>query len=152
MATIPPELQALIGKDLVSEWVTVNQDLINEFADVTGDRQFIHVDPQAAARTPFGGTIAHGFLLLSLLPRLTYPFVESLLEHGVTINYGCDKLRFITPVRCGRQIRAAMSFERIQPKPPGFLIHQALTIEIEGEEAPAVAAQWLTLYISNPGG
>ncbi len=151
MSTIPPELQALTDKDLVSDWVTVDQNLINQFADVTGDHQFIHVDPEAAAaRTPFGGTIAHGFLVVSLLPRLTYPLIEGLLDHGVMINYGFDKLRFVTPVKNGRKIRVRMAFEQLQPQSPGFLIQQALTIEIEGEETPAVAAQWLALYIPNP--
>ena len=150
MSTIPPELQALIGKDLVSDWVTVDQNLINQFADVTGDHQFIHVDPEAAARTPFGGTIAHGFLVVSLLPRITYPLIKGLLDHGVMINYGFDKLRFVTPVKNGKKIRVRMAFEQLQPKSPGFLIHQALTIEIEGEEKPAVAARWLALYIPNP--
>ena len=146
---IPPELQLIAGKELgTSDWIRIDQDMIDAFAEVTGDHQFIHVDPQAAAaQTPFGGTIAHGFLTLSLLPRLTYPLIESLLEHGTLINYGCDKLRFIAPVKNGKKVRARVVFDRVEKKRPGFVIHQTFTIEIEGEASPAIAAQWLSLYI-----
>ena len=150
MSIIPSELQAITGKELgVSGWITIDQNMINQFAEVTGDHQFIHIDQQAAARTPFGDTVAHGFLVLSLLPRLTYPLIEGLLSHGVIINYGCNKLRFIAPVKNGKKVRARVTLNRVEEKQPGFLMHETFTIEIEGEETPALIAQWLSLYISN---
>ncbi len=139
-------MQASIGQTFTSDWVTVDQTMIDAFAAATGDRQFIHIDPVAAARTPFGGTIAHGFLTLSLMPIL----VDSAslprppgMRMGV--NYGCDRLRFITPVRSGARVRGHFVPRSIEEKRPGqFQQAVEFTVEIEGAEKPALIAEWIS--------
>ena len=143
------ELVDEIGRELgVSSWITVDQAMIDTFAEATGDRQFIHVDPVRAAQTPFGGTVAHGFLTLSLLPRMaaeTLPVVEG---RAISINYGFDKVRFVAPVRSGARLRARFILLDIGERAPREVLSRyAVTIEIEGEERPALAAEWLTLAI-----
>ncbi len=139
-----------IGADMgTAEWVLIDQDRINAFADCTLDQQFIHVDPESAAKTPFGGTIAHGFLSLSLLSH----FAESVgcaFENMVMgINYGFDKVRFLAPVKVNKRVRAkALLLEVSEKKPGQFLIKQQVSIEIEGEPTPALIAEWLTMAIT----
>jgi len=140
-----------IGADTgTSDWLLIDQGRINAFADCTDDRQFIHVDPERAAKTRFGGTIAHGFLSLSMLSY----FAESVgcvFEDSVMgINYGFDKVRFLAPVKVNKRVRAHGLLLDVQEKKPGhFLIKQKVTIDIEGETTPALMAEWLTLSITN---
>ncbi|HEY6132307.1 MAG TPA: MaoC family dehydratase [Halioglobus sp.] len=130
-------------------WIAVDQDRIDTFADCTEDHQFIHVDPEAAKNTPFGGTIAHGFLSLSLLPKLVEG--NGIIPENVVmgLNYGFDKVRFLAPVRSGKRIRAHMEIANVTPKEDNrFLIKQAISVEIEGEETPALVADWLTMVVA----
>lgn len=150
MAEIAPQdLQSYVGKSLgTSEWVLVDQDMINKFADATGDHQFIHVDEERARQTPFGGTIAHGFLTLSLMPLLLaksdYPRPAG-VKMGV--NYGGNKVRFLAPVRSGKRVRGHTKLLEIVEKRPGQWQQTIeLTIEIEGEEKPALMAEWITQF------
>jgi len=139
-----------IGANLgTAEWVLIDQARINAFADCTLDQQFIHVDPVKAAKTPFGGTIAHGFLSLSLLSH----FAESIgcgFENMVMgLNYGFDKVRFLAPVKVNSRVRAkSILLDASEKKPGQFLIKQQLSIEIEGEPTPALIAEWLTMAIT----
>jgi acyl dehydratase len=131
------------------EWFLIDQSRINTFADCTDDHQFIHVDEAAARNTPFGGTIAHGFLTLSLLSKL----VEG---HGIIpenvvmgLNYGFDKVRFLAPVRSGKRVRANVEVADVTRKDDNrFLIKQAISVEIEGEQTPALIAEWLTMVVT----
>lgn len=133
--------------ELISEWVALDQATINDFADVTGDHQFIHVDETAAQATPFGGTIAHGFLVLSMMPRLNYTLLGELADSATLINYGCNKLRFVAPVRAGKRVRLCATLTQLEAKAPGWLITQALRFDIEGEDKPALVCEWLSLCI-----
>jgi len=130
----------------VSSWLTIDQQRIAEFADATEDRQFIHTDPEAAAQTPFGGTIAHGFLSLSMLSRMA---AEAMLVPDnikMAVNYGLDRVRFIKPVRSGKRIRGRFRLDSVDEKGPGqLLLRHTVTVEIEGEEKPALTAEWLGL-------
>jgi acyl dehydratase len=147
---IPAILESKIGSPLgQSQWVPIEQDRINAFADVTEDFQFIHIDEEAAARTPFGGTIAHGYLILSMTPKLIYPMLTFLMESGTMLNYGSDKLRFMTPVRSGKSVRASLTLNAVEPKGPGFLMTMELTIEVEGSEKPAIVCELLSMYVPN---
>lgn len=145
-ATPAAKLSARIGQEFVSDWLTVDQPMIDAFADATGDHQFIHIDPIRAAATPFGGTIAHGFLLISLLPRL-FDTMEGLAIPGqvMGVNYGCDKLRFTNPVRSGSRVRLRMSTRTVEEKRAGqFQILNDITMEIEGQDRPALIAEWIS--------
>jgi acyl dehydratase len=129
-----------------SDWFTVDQDRISAFADATLDHQWIHVDEEAAAQGPFGSTIAHGFLSLSLIPHLASGGV--VVPEGVemAINYGLDKVRFLAPVAVGSRVRAVSTFTDFTERGPSrYLISQTVVIEIEGSETPAVVAETLTL-------
>jgi acyl dehydratase len=141
------DIQAKIGEEVgVSSWLLVDQARIDAFADATEDRQFIHIDPEAAARTPFGGTIGHGFLSLSLLSRMAAE--ATLLPEGLTmaVNYGLDRVRFLSPVRCGKRVRGRFTLDSVEEKAPGqWLMRHTVTVEIDGEEKPALTAQWLGL-------
>ena len=143
----PDAARALIGTDLgASDWLLIDQEKVNAFADVTGDHQFIHVDPVAAAMTPFGGPIAHGFLTLSLTAALQAPGAIVLQGIKMGINYGCDKLRFLQPVRVGKRIRVRSKLLGIEDKGGGrYLLRNETTVEIEGEDKPALIAEWLTM-------
>jgi acyl dehydratase len=138
-----------VGKNYVSDWLLVDQELIDRFADTTRDWMFLHVDPEKAAQTEFGGTIAHGFLLLSLMaplrsgtPRPSLPGLR------VGLNYGFERIRFISPVRSGSRIRGVFTIAAITEVGTGkFREEMDVTLEIEGSERPAVAARWLTMYL-----
>ena len=141
------DIRALIGEEVgVSGWIAIDQARIDAFADTTEDRQFIHVDPAAAARTPFGGTVAHGFLSLSLLSRMGAEAM--LLPEGMTmaVNYGLDRVRFIAPVHCGSRVRGRFILDSVEEKAPGqMLMRHNVTVEIEDAEKPALTALWLAL-------
>ena len=143
------ELQGLIGQEVgVSRWFVVDQARIDAFADCTEDRQFIHVDPQAARATPFGGTIAHGFLTLSLASAMSYDAVRPLDGVVMGVNYGFDKLRFLTPVRAGRRVRGRFKLLSAEDKGGGrWLLKHELTVEIDGEDKPALVAEWLAMQM-----
>ncbi len=145
----PSEAMAMVGTKLPpGEWVTVDQDRINVFADCTEDHQFIHIDEAAAAQTPFGGTIAHGFLTLSLLTKMSEGSGIALKGIVMGLNYGCDKVRFLKPVRAGKRVRAHSEIMSVDQKDANrFLIKSAVTVEIEGEDTPAVYAEWLSMQI-----
>ena len=131
------------------EWVTLAQDRINQFADCTEDHQFIHIDEEKAAATPFGGTIAHGFLTLSMLVKMCEG--NGIMPENVVmgINYGFDKIRFLAPVRAGKRVRAHVEVADVDQKDDNrFLIRQNVSVEIEGEETPALVAEWLNMSIT----
>ncbi|WP_323784228.1 MaoC family dehydratase [Thalassovita sp.] len=138
------EFEALLGQEMgVSDWFTIDQSRIDQFADCTEDHQFIHVDPEAAAKTPFGSTIAHGFLTLSMLSAMVYqmPSIEGVV---MGVNYGFDKVRFVSPVKVGSRIRARFVLAAFNEIRPGeFQSKMDVTVEIEGQEKPALVAQWL---------
>jgi acyl dehydratase len=141
------EIAAKVGTQLgVSDWLTVDQAAIDTFADVTHDHQFIHTDPEAAAKTPFGGTVAHGFLTLSLLSRMAADVM--LVPDGVrmAVNYGFERVRFIAPVRSGSRVRGRFILASAQEKRAGQwqFVHN-VTVEIEGETKPALTADWIGL-------
>jgi acyl dehydratase len=141
------EIRSRAGSEIgVSDWILVDQARIDSFADVTEDRQFIHVDPEAAAKTPFGGTIAHGFLTLSLLSRMAAEVMLVPDTLKMAVNYGFEKVRFIAPVRSGRRVRGRFTLVRAEEKRPGQweLLHN-VTVEIEGEDKPALVADWIGL-------
>ena len=144
------EIRSRIGEEVgVSGWIAIDQARIDAFADATEDRQFIHVDPAAAAHGPFGGTIAHGFLSLSLLSRMGAEAM--LVPEGmkIAINYGLDRVRFLAPVRSGSRVRGRFNLDSVEEKAPGqWLLRHNVSVEIEDEEKPALAALWLTLIIT----
>ena len=145
---LPSPLRTLAEQGVrASHWILLDQNKINAFADITGDHQFIHVDEAAARNTPFGGTIAHGFLVLSLMPTLTYPLMGDLVNQATLINYGCNKLRFVAPVRAGKRVRLVAQVTAIEAKSPGWLVTQDLTFEIDGDTRPAIVCEWLSLCI-----
>lgn len=134
------------------EWMVITQERINQFADVTEDHQFIHVDPDAAKATPFGTTIAHGFLTLSLLTRLdaTTPKPSDLSRYDgmvMGINYGFDKVRFPNPVKVNSRIRVHAKLVKVELKGNAIQTTRTMTVEIEGEEKPALVADWLTRIV-----
>ena len=132
-----------------SAWIEVTQERINAFADCTEDHQFIHIDEEKAAQTPFGGTIAHGFLTLSLLPRMVEG--NGVIPENVVmgINYGFDKVRFLAPVRAGKRVRANVEVTGVERKDDNrFLIRQAVSVEFEGEDTPALVADWLSMVVA----
>ena len=141
------EIRGKVGSSVgVSEWIEVSQERITTFAEATEDRQFIHVDPAAAAQTPFGGTIAHGFLSLSLLSRMAADVMQVPDTTRMAVNYGLDRVRFIAPVRAGKRVRGHFTLDAADEKSPGqLLLKHTVTVEIEGEERPALTAQWLGL-------
>ena len=138
------QLKALEGKPFgTSRWYTIDQDRIDKFADVTEDWQFIHCDPEAAAETPFGTTIAHGFLTLSMLSAMTYemPVLENV---AMGVNYGFDKIRFISPVPAGARIRAHFTMTHVDDSHDDFITtRMGVSIEIEGQDKPALVADWI---------
>jgi acyl dehydratase len=143
------ELTAMVGRDLgVSDWFLVDQERVNAFADVTLDHQFVHVDVERAKATPFGGTIAHGFLTLSLLVHLCLPFIPVPAGRKLVVNYGFDKIRFSAPVKVGKRIRAVAKLGDVAERKPGHIVIRLdVTVEIEGEDKPALVAEWLSLHV-----
>lgn len=143
------ELMAQIGNYKgVSKWFNVTQAQIDIFADATHDHQFIHVDPEKAKTSPFGGTIAHGFLSLSLLSAISYDAAIDLETRIMGLNYGFDKIRFLHPVPVNSKVRGHMSLADVQEKRPGeFLLFWDVSVEIESIEKPALTAKWLTMTI-----
>jgi acyl dehydratase len=147
----PSEIKAKIGSEIgVSQWISIDQDMINRFADLTDDHQFIHVDPERAAQTPFGGTIAHGFLVLSMLASMGKAASFSMRGVYMGVNYGFDKIRIMAPVRSGKRIRGRFILKDMTERTPGqWMASLDCTIEIEGETKPAVKAEWLSLQFVN---
>ena len=144
------DLKGMTGQELgTSDWINVSQEMINQFADVTHDHQFIHVNEEMAKQTPFGGTIAHGFLSLSLLSKLaegSMPAVEGVM---MGVNYGFDKVRLLSPVHSGKNIRGVFKLLNVDEKNPGqFLMKTEVTVEIEGSDKPALVAEWLTMQFT----
>jgi acyl dehydratase len=143
-------LQSLVGTKLgTSDWITIEQDRVNQFADVTEDHQFIHVNPEMAKMTPFGGPIAHGFLTLSLLSKFSEG--AGLVIEGVKmgVNYGFEKVRFLAPVKVGKRVRAIFVLKSAEEKRPGqYLLTYAVSVEIEGEDKPALVADWLGMQFT----
>jgi acyl dehydratase len=144
---------ALTGKEIgVSKWFEIAQQRINEFADVTEDWQFIHIDPKEAAKTPFGGTVAHGFLTLSMLPAMAYDAMPIVKGRVMAVNYGFEKIRFVAPVRSGSRVRAKFKLLEVTPRnPQEFMSKSEVFVEIEGSEKPALTAEWLGIsYFAEP--
>ncbi len=148
-AVSPEQLKTLAGSERgAGDWFTIDQSRVDAFADITLDHQFIHVDRERAAQTPFGGTIAHGFLTLSLLTHLCEGVTVIPENLVMGINYGFDKVRFLAPVRVRQQVRARVSVVEVTDKGGGqLLLKQRVTVEIQGEEKPALLAEWLALYL-----
>ncbi len=144
----PSTLTDAIGQTATGEWFTIDQDRIDAFAEATEDRQWIHVDSERAASGPFGATIAHGYLTLSLIPRLT----EGLLEVGgaaMAINYGLDRVRFLQPVTAGSRVRASSTITSAESSPQGTRAGMTVTIEIEGSPRPALVADSIALFVGS---
>ena len=143
------ELASKVGSQIgPGEWVTIGQERINTFADCTEDHQFIHIDEEKAAQTPFGGTIAHGFLTLSMLVKMCEG--DGIVPENVVmgINYGFNKIRFLAPVRAGKRVRAHRELVSVEEKDGNrFLMTQSVSVEIEGEETPALVAEWLSMVV-----
>ena len=141
------DIRARVGEEVgLSGWLNIDQARIELFADATEDRQFIHTDATAAAQTPFGGTIAHGFLTLSLLSRMGAGAMLSPEGLRMAVNYGFDRVRFIAPVKSGKRVRARFILDSVEEKAPGqVLMRHTVTVEIEGEDKPALTAAWLGL-------
>jgi acyl dehydratase len=150
--TKPSELASLIGQEIgVSRWIEIDQARIDAFAKITEDEQFIHVDPEAAKATPFGGTIAHGFLTLSLASAMSYDAVTPLEGVVMGVNYGFDKLRFLAPVPAGSKVRGRFKLLSADDKGGGrWLLKHELTVEIDGSEKPALIAEWLGMQMVSP--
>ncbi|RYY29137.1 MAG: MaoC family dehydratase [Sphingomonadales bacterium] len=138
---------ASIGTERVSDWVEVTQKMIDTFAEATGDHQFIHIDPVLAAQTPFGGTIAHGFLSLSLMPMLAARTNSPKIEGAkMGVNYGGNKTRFMQPVRSGSNVRGRFKLLSFTERKPGVWEQvNEYTLEIEGNAKPALIAEWISL-------
>ena len=141
------EMAGRIGTETVSDWVTVSQEMIDKFADATGDHQFIHVNPEMAKMTPFGGTIAHGFLTLSLMPLLSTKVPDARRIEGLKmgVNYGGNRVRFLQPVRSGKRVRGRFKLlEFVEKRPGQWQQTNEFTVEIEGEDKPAMIAEWIS--------
>lgn len=150
MPTIAPDQVAeQVGKEVgLSDWIVIDQSRIDRFADVTEDDQFIHVNPERAAKTPFGGTIAHGFLTLSMLSKLADGCVLRLEGVKMGVNYGFDKVRFMSPVKSGKRIRGRFTLMSAEERARGqWSFKYSAKVEIEGEDKPALIAEWVTLQI-----
>ncbi|QRM56701.1 MaoC family dehydratase [Sinorhizobium sp. BG8] len=147
------DVKDLIGKEIgVSKWFTVDQSMIDRFADATEDHQFIHTNPErAAAETPFGGTIAHGFLSLSLLSAMNYDCLPRVIEQTMGINYGFDKVRFMTPVKSGAKVRGRFTMADARFRGGGMLmVTYDVTVDVENERKPALTASWITIIQFDP--
>ncbi|MBV0911707.1 MaoC family dehydratase [Rhodobacteraceae bacterium ASV31] len=138
-------MRARVGECLgTSRWFTVDQSMIDRFADLTGDRQYIHIDPVRAAASPFGGTVAHGFLTISMLAAMSYDAIPLPEGTETSVNYGFDRLRMVSPVRAGSRVRGHFTLAGIDDIRPGELgFSWDATVEIEGQDKPALVARWL---------
>lgn len=147
--TLAQRLSAAVGTVLgTSDWVPIDQPRIDAFADLTEDWQFIHVDPVRAAASPFGGTVAHGFLTLSMLSRLAANALPMLTQSRESVNYGFDKIRFLSPVRAGSRIRGVFTLAGIEEKSGGrVMVRLGVAVEVDGEDRPALAADWLVMLV-----
>lgn len=143
------EYSGRVGREIgVSSWRTIDQSLIDTFADVTDDHQFIHVDPARAAQTPFGSTIAHGMLVLSLISTMSYEAVPTIRGAAMNINYGFDRVRFVSPVPVNSRLRGRFVLAELSHRGGGQIsIRYDVTIEREGSEKPAAAVEWLTMLV-----
>ena len=146
----PEELPALEGTEIhVSDWFALDQDRITNFAETTEDRYFIHTDPEKAKETPLGGTIAHGLLTLSMLPRLSQDKHIVIEGFKMFLNYGFDKVRFIAPVASGKRVRGRFTLKDGRERMPGqWMFRYDVTVEIEGEDRPALSAEWLLMQMT----
>lgn len=147
------DLVAQVGTEIgLSDWITVDQPMIDRFAAATNDHQFIHVDPErAAAEGPFGGTIAHGFLTVSLLSAMNYDCIPAVKDQQLSVNYGFEKLRFMAPVKAGKRIRGRFVLSEARRRGQQMMmLRYQVTVEIEGETKPALTADWLTLIQMDP--
>lgn len=147
------DVPGLVGQELgVSDWISVDQTMINQFADATLDHQFIHVDPErAATESPFGGTIAHGFLTLSLLSAMNFGTVPKIREQTMGINYGFDRVRFMSPVKSGARVRGHFTLSECRFRGAGMLMTSYdVSIEVENEKKPALTASWITIVQFDP--
>ena len=143
------EITARIGTEIgTSDWITIDQPRIDAFAEVTEDRQYIHVDPEAAAQSAFGGTVAHGFLTLSLLSRFAADVMLVPPELKMAVNYGFNNIRFLAPVPVGAKVRGIFRLTNIEEKGPGkLLMHHNVMVDIDVTEKPALTADWLGLLV-----
>ena len=143
------EIRGRVGQEIgLSSWVRIDQTRIDAFADVTEEWQFIHVDAKAAAETPFGGTIAHGFLTLSMISKMSGEVM--LVPEGtrIVVNYGLDRVRFLAPVRSGKTVRGRFLLDSVKDRAPGqIMLRHTVTVEIEDEDKPALTAQWVSLVL-----
>ncbi|KAB1083490.1 MaoC family dehydratase [Neorhizobium galegae] len=147
------DVPGMVGQELsISDWMTVDQTMINLFADATHDHQFIHVDPdRAAMEGPFGGTIAHGFLTLALLPAMTFNGLPNIREQTITLNYGFDRVRFLLPVKTGSRVRGRFLLLNGRFRGASILMTTyQVTVELEHESKPALTANWITMVQFNP--
>ncbi|MCO6184985.1 MaoC family dehydratase [Rhizobium sp. L1K21] len=146
------ELPSIVGTQIgTSDWFVVDQKRIDLFADATDDHQFIHVDPEKAAETPFGGTIAHGFLSLSMLSAMNYSGTPRIREQLMGINYGFDKVRFMAPVKAGKRVRGHFTVADVRFRGANMvMLTYQVSVEIEGETKPALTAEWLTISQFDP--
>jgi acyl dehydratase len=141
------ELEAAVGAPAqTSDWMTIDQNRINQFAEATGDNQWIHVDPERAANGPFGSTIAHGFLTLSLISHLLFG-ITTLEGSGLVINYGLDKVRFLGVVPVNSRVRASAQLTAVVPAAQGVRVHSTVTMELEGADKPALVAESIALFV-----
>ena len=127
-----------------SEWFTLDADRVQVFADATEDWQFIHLDEERAAQTPFGGTVAHGFLTLSMLSAMSYQIMPPLADVKASINYGFDRIRFVSPVRVGSRVRGRFSVAQVDEAPGHLTVHWDVLMEVENSDKPALVAAWIT--------
>jgi acyl dehydratase len=145
MQDVLERLKGLVGEETgVSDWWEITQERVDSFAEATGDHQFIHVNPELAAQTPFGGTIAHGFLTLSLTVAMGAEVPLDVGNPMMGVNYGLDKVRFPAPVPVGSRIRVRVRLDEVSEVPGGLHLKQTITTEVEGEEKPAMVAERLT--------
>ncbi|MEO6030556.1 MAG: MaoC family dehydratase [Burkholderiaceae bacterium] len=144
------QVRECIGQETgLSDWILISQDMIDRFAELTDDHQFIHTDPQRAVQTPFGGTIAHGFLILSMLPKLMAANRVHLSGVKIGVNYGFDKLRLMAPVHAGKRIRGRFVLKDFSERGPGrWIMATRVSVEIEGQDKPAVVGDWLNMLVT----
>lgn len=141
------QLEHLVGTEIgVTDWWEITQERVNAFADATDDHQWIHVDPDKAAAGPFGGTIAHGFLTLSLTVPMTFSIKLDVGEPKMAINYGLEKVRYPAPVPVGSRIRARVGLASVKDVPGGIQVNRTVAIEVEGSEKPAMVAETVVRY------